>query len=153
MIDLILMMIALGADAGGAQSTGSVSVAGPVAEVQTPTGKFTTAVEVKPILQATRGNWVAVREYEGQDLLYLTHLLSWRCGLLGVKVGINGGPMQDWPMPECQLDTAAPNAIPADAQIYEAHPLGSVATVEVEITYDDLSTDTAQFERRQVLMP
>ena len=61
--------------------------------------------------------------------------------------------MQDWPLAECQLGTAQPNAIPQDAKIYEVHPLQSVTSLEVEIIYDDLSRDTAHFERNQVLMP
>lgn len=180
MFDLILIGIALalgtgGAGAGGAGaggtgaggaggtataaaeagSSGPVAdpVANPVAEPQVATGKFTTALEVRPILAATRGNWVGVREYEGQDLVYVTHLLAWRCGLLRLRYAINDGPMQDWPLPPCQSDTAQPNAIPQDARIYETHPLKSVRTITVELTYDDLATDQARFERGAVLIP
>lgn len=126
---------------------------GYVAEPQVPTGKFTTATEIKPIMTATKGNWVAVREYDGKDLVYLTQILSWRCGLAGVRVSLNGGPMQDWPLPPCQIDTAQPNAIPQDAKIYESYPLKSVNALDVEIIYDDLSRDSAHFARTQVLMP
>ncbi|PIE13129.1 MAG: hypothetical protein CSA70_07035 [Rhodobacterales bacterium] len=124
-----------------------------MAEDQTPTGKFTTAVEVKPILAATRANWVAVREYEGQDLVYFSHLLAWRCGLVGVRYAINGGAQKDWPLAPCQIDTAQPNAIPRDARIYESHALKSVETISVELIYDDLTRETAVFSRKSVLMP
>jgi hypothetical protein len=124
-----------------------------VAEPQVPTGKFTTAVEIKPIMNATKGNWVAVREYDGNDLIYFTHILAWRCGLVGVRYSINGGAMQDWPLAQCQIDTNAPNAIPSDAKIYEVHPLQSVNSLSVEVIYDDLTRDSASFERKQVLMP
>lgn len=126
---------------------------GLVAEPQVATGKFTTALEVKPIMQATRPNWVAVREYDGNDLIYMTQLLSWRCGLARISYSINGGPMLEWPMPPCQLDTNAPNAIPSDAKIYEVHPPGSIQTVDIELIYDDLSGDAAHYERNQIRMP
>ena len=124
-----------------------------VAEPQVPTGQFTTATEIKPIMNATKGNWVAVREYDGRDLVYFTHILSWRCGLVGVRYAINDGPMRDWPLAPCQTETNAPNAIPDDAQIYEVHPLKSVSSLSVEVIYDDLTRDSARFERKQVLMP
>ena len=179
MLDFFLIIIGMGISmAGGGNgpgtSTGSVQVAESgllsgteesapttpatgetqyVAEPQVPTGKFTTATEIKPIMGATKANWVAVREYDGRDLIYFTHLLSWRCGLVGVRYSINGAPMQDWPLPPCLIDTAAPNAVPQDAQIYETHPLGSIQSVEVEIIYDDLTRDNIAVQRKDVLMP
>lgn len=124
------------------------------AEPQVPTGKFTTAVEVKPILGATRGNWVAVREFNGQDLLYVTHLWSWRCGLAQVRLGINGAPPEVWPLPSCHADQPSPNMIlEQDGLPYRSFGLGTVNVIDVELTYDDLTTETAQFERSAVKMP
>ncbi len=134
---------------------GSVSADGHlVAEDQTPSGKFLTATEVKPILEATRANWVAVREWEGQDLVYVTHLWSWRCGLLEMQVSVNGAPAQVWPMPACHLDTAQPAAIlDTDGLPYASFDLQSVETLDVTIIYDDLSEDTMAYTRASVLMP
>ena len=126
---------------------------GYVAEPQVPTGKFTTAIEIKPIMSATKGNWVAVREYNGNDLIYFSHILAWRCGLAGVRYSINGAPMKDWPLPPCQIDTNSPNAIQSDAKIYEVHPLKSIGAVTIELIYDDLTRENASFERKQILMP
>ncbi|KNG95098.1 hypothetical protein [Pseudaestuariivita atlantica] len=124
------------------------------AEDQTPTGRFLTATEVRPILNATRANWIAVRDFNGQDLVYVTHLWSWRCGLLRIEVAINGGAFEDWPMPACHDDTSAPNAIlPEDGLPYIAHAGGSVKEVAVRITYDDLGTDEARFDGKGMLQP
>ena len=122
-----------------------------VAEDQTPTGQFLTATEVRPILAATQGSWVAVREFNGQDLLYFTHLLSWRCGLYGIKFSVNGDEMQSFPMVEC--DVNAPMTVPSDATIYLEYPLGSIETIDVELLYDDLGTEQASFERAKVMIP
>lgn len=125
-----------------------------VAEPQVPSGRFTTATEVRPILEATRANWVALRDWEGQDLLYITHLWSWRCGLLQIRVGINGATPEIWPMPDCPLDSPTPAAIlDSDGLPYLTFEGGSVQEIAVEITYDDLSSDSVVFSRAQVLMP
>lgn len=119
-----------------------------VAEPQEATGRFTTATEVRPILTATRGNWVSVREYDGQDLVYVTHLWAWRCGLVQLKLGINGAAPQLWPLPACHTDTAQPNGIlDTDGLPYRSFNLQSVDTVTVEITYDDLTTDMVTVNR------
>ncbi|MGR3714718.1 MAG: hypothetical protein ACU0A6_16540 [Shimia sp.] len=124
-----------------------------VAEDQTPTGKFLTATEVRPILDATQANWVAVREYEGQDLIYFTHLLSWRCGLFEVQYTINEGPRTVFTIPECAPDIANAMAIPDGTVIYIARPLGSVQTIKIDVLYDDLGTASASFDRAAVLIP
>lgn len=123
-------------------------------EDQTPTGKFTKAVEVKPILTATRGNWVAVRDFNGQDLLYFTHLLAWRCGLVALHYEVNREGLKPFPLPECHLDTNAPNALlDSDGLPYISLPRGSVEHVRVEIIYDDGTTDRADFDRKTIQMP
>lgn len=119
------------------------------AEPQVPSGRFTTAVEIKPILSMTKANWISVREFDGQDLLYVTHLWAWRCGLLEIKVGVNGETPEVWPLPNCHENEAAPNAIKeGDGLPYRNYGLGQVALVEVQLTYDDLSTENVKFNRQ-----
>ena len=125
----------------------------PVPEDQTPTGRFTTATEVRPILDATRMSWIATRDWEGQQLLYVTHLWSWRCGLAQIEIGLNGAAPEVWPLPACHLDQAAPNAIlDGDGLPYRAFPPGSLSRIEVWLTYDDLGTARAVFDGNGVLV-
>lgn len=132
----------------------AVVPAGLVAEDQTPLGKFTTATEVKPIMSATKGNWVAVREYNGQDLLYVTHIWGWRCGLHAMAISVNDEPMQNWPLPPCHMKYTTPNAILEDDGLpYLTLRLGSVQKIDIQLVYDDLSMESASFERGNVLIP
>ena len=132
----------------------AVVPAGLQAEPQTPSGKFTTATEVKPILDATKGNWVAVREFNGQDLLYVTHLWGWRCGLAAMAISVNDEPMQNWPLPPCHMQYATPNAILDDDGLpYLTLRLGSEQSITIQVVYDDLSMDAARFARGDVLIP
>lgn len=128
--------------------TAMILLAAPVAAQQ-----MTTAAEVRPILQMTRANWIALREWQGQDLIYFTHLESWRCGLASVRYAVNGAAPQDWVMEPCREGTAQPNAIGADRLPYTALALGSVQRIDITLTYDDGTTDSATFDRAAVLMP
>ncbi len=123
------------------------------AEDQTPTGKFLTAGEVRPILEATKGGWIGVREFNGQDLVYFTHLVSWRCGLYEVLYTINGGEKEAFPIPECPPDIANAMAIPEGTDVYISRALGSVDSVTVHLLYDDLGTDEVTFNRADVMLP
>lgn len=128
----------------------AVGLAGPASAQQ-----FTTAAEVRPILEMTTANWVAVREYEGQDLVYFTHLVAWRCGLTAVRFSVNSTRSDHvWPMEPCYEGTASPNAIRADHFLpYVALPLRSVDSISVVLELDDGTFLKASFDRAQVLMP
>ncbi len=158
MLDFFLVVVALILGEGkgerlAASSETPMPVSAYEVEDQTPTGRFLTATETKPILGATKANWIGVREWEGQDLIYFTQLLAWRCGLYEIRYAVNGGAMQNWPVPACDPKTATPGMIPDGAAIYTALPLKSVEKVDIELLYDDLTVDQASFERAAVLMP
>lgn len=120
-----------------------------------PVQAFTTAAEVRPILNATKAHWIAVREFDGHDLVYFTGLESWRCGLSGVKYGINSNTAdQVWRLEKCYDDDAAPNAMKEEGRLpYITLPLGSVDTVVIKLFYDDGTTDSVTFERAKIMTP
>ncbi|WP_051692556.1 hypothetical protein [Thioclava pacifica] len=112
---------------------------------------FTTAAEVRPILDMTRNSWVAIREYGDNDLVYFTHLLAWRCGLSEIRYGFNGAaPKSKFKMEKCHEGSAQPNAIAGD-NVFVSQPKGSVKDVRVKLIYDDGSTEEARFKRNAVL--
>ena len=116
--------------------------------------QFTTAEQVRPILEATKGNWVAIRFFNGKDLLYFTHLESWRCGLAGVKFGLNGQPpTNSYALAPCDEASANPNALPEGHLPYLEGPAKSLTSVTVEITYDDGSVSTETYERAAIQIP
>lgn len=125
--------------------------AGWTAEDQTATGRMVTASEVRPILTVTKGSWIAVREWDGNDLLYFTNLLAWRCGLHEIRYAVNGGPEQVLEAEPCYTEEGAPNALKVEGILpYVVLPLGSVQSVTVRVLYDDLSVDSVDYDRQAV---
>lgn len=116
---------------------------------------FTTAAEVKPILQATKANWLALREYDGNDLLYFTQLESWRCGLSEIRFSVNSSAAAGvYEMEPCHEGEAQPNALRLEDHLpYVTLPLKMVNSVSVVIVYDDGSEDRMDYERAAILMP
>ncbi len=117
--------------------------------------QFTTAQEVRPILQATRAQWIALRDYEGKDWLYFTQILAWRCGLSDIFFAVNDGPEERLEMEECHEGTATPNALTSDDldRFLRRYPAGSVTRVRIRLVLDDGTQDSAEFARKDVLMP
>ena len=114
--------------------------------------QFTTAEAVRPILDATKANWVAVRRFNGQDLLYFTHLESWRCGLEAVLFGVNGAPpVALYDLAPC--DPSNPNAIPEGHLPYLAYEENSIQSVTVQVVYDDGVVSEVSYPRAAVEIP
>lgn len=125
-------------------------------ENQNPTGRYTTATEVKPILGMTRASWIAIQQNGDQDFLYFSNLLAWRCGLWEVRYGLNGAPPETvLPLEPCYDDTASPNSMVdfENFPIYITAPAGSIESVDLELLFDDGTTDAAVYARQSVLMP
>jgi hypothetical protein len=113
---------------------------------------FTTAAEVKPILQATKASWIAVRLYDGRDLLYFTNLLAWRCGVSKIEYAVNGGEMTTFDAEPCYLDEPQPNALKVDGldAILVAYPPETIETIDLRVTFGDDTIENARYARSAV---
>jgi len=139
----------------GAQGADSFDIAGLEPEDQTPTGKFTTAAEIAPIMQATQDSWAAVREYDGLDYVYFSHILAWRCGLKAMKFSINDAPLEEIALPECHMKYKQPNAL-IDNEVLagvKTYELGSVNSIRVDLLLDNLTTQSVTLLRENILIP
>lgn len=145
---------AVSAEASAPVTAGTSTARDP--EPQVATGQFTTALEVKPILGMTKLQWAAISNEGGNDLLYFSNLLAWRCGLWEIRYGINGAPATNvLEMEPCHLDTAQPNAMTdvVGYPIWITQPGDSIQTLRIEVTFDDGTEDFVEVERRQILLP
>jgi Caspase domain len=88
----------------------------------------------RKILDMTATSWLSFREFNGL-LVYYTHLMSYRCAIREVRIGIDTSvPDRVLKMPPC--DMKDPSAIPYDAKPYLKLP-PSNKLVSVELTYRD----------------
>jgi len=88
----------------------------------------------RKILDMTATSWLSFREFNGL-LVYYTHLMSYRCAIREVRIGIDSAvPDKVLKMPPC--DPRDPSAIPASATPYlKLAP--ATQFVSVELTYRD----------------
>jgi hypothetical protein len=99
----------------------------------------------RKILDMTATSWLSFREFNGL-LVYYTHLMSYRCAIREVRVGIDSAvPDKVLKMPPC--DPRDPSVIPHEAQPYlKLAP--STKSVSVELTYRDGSVSEIKSFRR-----
>ena len=88
----------------------------------------------RKILDMTSTSWLSFREFNGL-LVYYTHLVSYRCAIREVRIGIDTAvPNQVLKMPPC--DMRDPSAVTAGMPLYmKLAP--STKSVSVELTYRD----------------
>lgn len=98
--------------------------------------------QIKQILDLTKTSWVSFRDWNGQQLIYFTHLESWRCGIDFVFYGLNGGTLdQMWELDAC--DPANPNAVLKEKPYIEL-PLGSAQSINVQLVFPDGSKSAVE---------
>ncbi len=136
---------------GALLGTATAQTSSPTVIIGGNAKPFTTSAEVKPILEMIKGQWAAIRPYEGQDLLYFTTILAYRCGISEIRFAYNGGPMQVWQAEPCWREEAQPNALKLETHLpYAVAPLDSLQTIDVELLFDDGTTATASYTRQQI---
>ena len=88
----------------------------------------------RKILDMTATSWLAFREFNGL-LVYYTHLMSYRCAIREVRIGIDTAvPDKVLKLPPCDLRD--PSAIPYGAQLYQKLA-PSTQFISIELTYRD----------------
>jgi len=99
----------------------------------------------RKILDMTATSWLSFREFNGL-LVYYTHLMSYRCAIRQVKIGIDTAvPDRVLNMRPCEMKD--PGAIPYDARPYlKLSPTNQF--VSVELTYRDGSVSEIKSFRR-----
>lgn len=99
----------------------------------------------RKILDMTATSWLSFREFNGL-LVYYTHLMSYRCAIREVRIGIDTSvPDKVLQMPPC--NERDPVAIPSSAQPYVKLP-PATKSVSVELTYRDGSVSEIKSFRR-----
>lgn len=101
------------------------------AQSRVPTVPF-----VKKVLISTKGRWISFRNYSGQQLIYFTHLLSWKCGISELHYSINGRALdQRWAVPHC--NPLVPYNIDPKTKTHLTLPLGGAKSLSVQVIFKD----------------
>lgn len=100
-------------------------------------GAMMAPAQMRAALEATAGQWLAFRNWDGKQLVYFTHLVSWKCGIAEVRYQVNGqGGAEHFPLPAC--DPQMPFNVDAEKDaIYLTFAAGTVREITVQLTYAD----------------
>ena len=132
-------------------ATALLAVAPPAARAE----NYTTAEEVRPVLEAIKDKWIAIRVEGDEDYVFFTPIVSWRCGVQEVRYGFNDeAPDRQLDMAACHEEFSNPNVVvDGDPIPLVTAPAKSVESVTIRLIYDDGSLSEAVIPRKQVLIP
>jgi len=87
------------------------------------------------ILEMTKGSWAYFRDFNGRQLVYFTHLESYRCGIKQVLYSLDSDALdREWKLQPC--DPAKPHEI-TTGKPYISLPPGTASSVSVQLTFRD----------------
>ena len=87
------------------------------------------------ILDLTKGSWAYFRNYNGQQLVYFTHLATYRFGIAAVRYSLNTDALDMvWKLQPCDL--FLPHTITTEKP-YIALPLGTAKSITLQLTFND----------------
>ena len=116
--------------------------------------QMTDASTIRPILEATKASWIGVRRWDGQDLVYFTHLETWRCALASIYFSVNDTAAEPYGLIPCKEGQGSPAPISAtDHTPFVSFPLDSISTVTIEVIYKDGVTSVANYQRNAIELP
>lgn len=93
--------------------------------------------QMRAALQATAGQWIQFRNFDGRQWVYFTGLVTWKCGLKEIRYSVNGRDLaQRFPLPECNPQMPF-HVDPTKDRVYLTFPLGGAETVSVQLVYSD----------------
>jgi len=87
------------------------------------------------ILDLTKASWAYFRDYNGRQLVYFTHLESYRCGISRVRYSLDSAALDKvWKLQPC--DPKAPHSITTNKP-YISLPLGTAKSITLQLTFKD----------------
>jgi uncharacterized caspase-like protein len=107
--------------------------------------------EQRKLLEMTAGSWVQLQKFSDDLLLYYTHLVSYRCAIRQVRIGIDS-TLPDRPIALPPCDEQNPMAIPKGTRPFLKVP-PATAVVSVELTYQDGSVSEVKTFRNRASNP
>lgn len=91
--------------------------------------------QMKQILNMTQSSWVSFRDFNGNQLLYFTHLEMYTCGIKELRYSVNNDSLDKvYPLQTC--DPKAPMSLTKEKP-YLTFDLNTVKEVALQVTFID----------------